>query len=238
MSDRKIDTEGEETDTAPEAEAVNNDDQFDHYGDYVTRCICGFLHDDGYMIECDRCKVWQHVRCVVRNKQVPEEYLCEVCDPTKIVDRHKARLLQQQWMRETQIAVEAKLRKEGKLNNQLKQKEVLTESDSSDGEQVGKSRLTSTARRKADSQKHGGNSRLRRDSAKEQKRPPKRKDRKVGKRKVSFYTVNILLFLYLFVDVRQSLRLKVKVTKTTITILGLIRNCRNFVNGLKIMRKQ
>lgn len=39
LSDRKPDTEGEETDTAPEAEAVNNDDQFDHYGDYVTRCI-------------------------------------------------------------------------------------------------------------------------------------------------------------------------------------------------------
>lgn len=39
LSDRKVDTEGEETDTAPEAEAVNNDDQFDHYGDYVTRCI-------------------------------------------------------------------------------------------------------------------------------------------------------------------------------------------------------
>lgn len=39
LSDRKPDTEGEETDTAPEAEAVNNGDQFDHYGDYVTRCI-------------------------------------------------------------------------------------------------------------------------------------------------------------------------------------------------------
>lgn len=39
-SDRKMDTEGEETDTAPEAEAVNNDDRYaDNYGDYVTRCI-------------------------------------------------------------------------------------------------------------------------------------------------------------------------------------------------------
>lgn len=186
LSDRKVDTEGEETDTAPEAEAVNNDDQFDHYGDYVTRCICGFLHDDGYMIECDRCKVWQHVRCVVRNKQVPDEYLCEVCDPTKTVDRQKARLAQQQWMRETQIAMEAKLRKEAKLNNQMKHKEPLTESDSSDGENVVKSRLTSTARRKGDNQKHGSNnSRLRRDSTKDSgpKRPPKRKDRKVAKRK-------------------------------------------------------
>ncbi|XP_022918651.1 myb-like protein X isoform X2 [Onthophagus taurus] len=127
VSDRKPDTEGEETDTAPEAEAVANDnDQFDRYGDYVTRCICGFIHDDGYMIECDQCKVWQHVRCVVKTKKVPDDYLCEVCDPSKPTDRHKARTLQQQWMREVQER-DAKLRKE-----QLK--EVLTDSDSSDGD--------------------------------------------------------------------------------------------------------
>jgi hypothetical protein len=37
---------GEETETAPEGEAED---------DSVTRCICDFLHDDGYMICCDRC---------------------------------------------------------------------------------------------------------------------------------------------------------------------------------------
>ncbi len=26
------------------------------YGDYVTRCICEFKHDDGYMICCDDCR--------------------------------------------------------------------------------------------------------------------------------------------------------------------------------------
>lgn len=26
------------------------------YGDYVTRCICEFKHDDGYMICCDECR--------------------------------------------------------------------------------------------------------------------------------------------------------------------------------------
>ena len=26
------------------------------YGDYVTRCICEFKHDDGYMIACDGCR--------------------------------------------------------------------------------------------------------------------------------------------------------------------------------------
>nr|CAH7745442.1 unnamed protein product [Callosobruchus chinensis] len=105
-SDRKHDTEGEETDTAPEAEAVSNEN-FDGYGDYVTRCICGYLHDDGYMVECDRCKVWQHVQCVVKNRQVPDEFLCEVCDPRKPVDRQRARTLQQQWLRERQLIVAA-----------------------------------------------------------------------------------------------------------------------------------
>lgn len=26
------------------------------YGTDVTRCICGFTHDDGYMICCDKCR--------------------------------------------------------------------------------------------------------------------------------------------------------------------------------------
>ena len=37
---------GEETETAPEAEPED---------DSITRCICDFLHDDGYMICCDKC---------------------------------------------------------------------------------------------------------------------------------------------------------------------------------------
>ena len=39
---------GEETETAPEAEDDGGDDA-------ITRCICDFLHDDGYMICCDKC---------------------------------------------------------------------------------------------------------------------------------------------------------------------------------------
>lgn len=76
---------GEETETAPEAEGED---------DSVTRCICDFLHDDGYMICCDKCLVWQHVVCMGLDKNnIPEEYLCEVCKPRPI-DRKKARMLQ------------------------------------------------------------------------------------------------------------------------------------------------
>ncbi|KAK9877038.1 hypothetical protein WA026_016065 [Henosepilachna vigintioctopunctata] len=160
-SDRKHDTEGEETDTAPEAEAVANEESYDHYGDYVTRCICGYLHDDGYMVECDQCKVWQHVQCVLKNKQVPDEYLCEKCNPLKPVDSHKAKSIQQQWLRERQQLPEMKsFKKENKLKEPFKQKDIVTDTDSSDAENprhnnntVGpKARTTHAHRKKTEKQ--------------------------------------------------------------------------------------
>ena len=63
---------GEETETAPEAEDENQvrlqiqNQMLIHFfqDDSITRCICEFLHDDGYMICCDKCAVWQHVVCM------------------------------------------------------------------------------------------------------------------------------------------------------------------------------
>ncbi|XP_043602642.1 uncharacterized protein LOC122576419 isoform X3 [Bombus pyrosoma] len=83
---RDAELEGEETETAPEGEG---DDE-----DSVTRCICDFEHDDGYMICCDRCLVWQHVDCMgIDRSNIPDEYLCEICRPRR-VDRQRARALQ------------------------------------------------------------------------------------------------------------------------------------------------
>merc|ERR1719237_186317 len=80
---------GEETETAPgEAEEDEGEDES------ITRCICDFLHDNGYMIFCDMCSVWQHVVCMGLDKNnIPDEYLCEVCKP-RPVDRKKARAMQ------------------------------------------------------------------------------------------------------------------------------------------------
>uniref|UniRef100_A0A1A9WSN6 SET domain-containing protein n=1 Tax=Glossina brevipalpis TaxID=37001 RepID=A0A1A9WSN6_9MUSC len=76
---------GEETETAPEAEAED---------DSVTRCICDLTHDDGYMICCDKCCAWQHVDCMGIDRQnIPDEYLCELCQP-RVVDKIRARSLQ------------------------------------------------------------------------------------------------------------------------------------------------
>ncbi|CAD7081369.1 unnamed protein product [Hermetia illucens] len=92
---------GEETETAPEAEAED---------DSVTRCICDLTYDDGYMICCDKCSAWQHVDCMGIDRQnIPDEYLCEVCQP-RPVDRTRAKSLQLQKRKEqTQLLLNAQM---------------------------------------------------------------------------------------------------------------------------------
>lgn len=53
--------------------------------DDIIRCICGLYKDEGLMIQCDKCMVWQHCDCMGVNSDV-EHYLCEQCDP-RPVDR-------------------------------------------------------------------------------------------------------------------------------------------------------
>uniref|UniRef100_A0A8D9AC95 Histone-lysine N-methyltransferase 2E n=1 Tax=Cacopsylla melanoneura TaxID=428564 RepID=A0A8D9AC95_9HEMI len=116
--ERDPDPQGEETETAPENDAEEDEQERRRGGvlsqdisvtktitpaepppkdkesgavdDSVTRCVCGFLHDDGYMICCDQCQVWQHVDCMEIDRQnIPDEYLCEECSPRR-VDKMKA----------------------------------------------------------------------------------------------------------------------------------------------------
>jgi len=60
----------------------------------VTRCICGFEHDDGYMICCDNCSSWQHIECMgIKSSKVPEKYSCHKCSPREL-DIEGARVIQ------------------------------------------------------------------------------------------------------------------------------------------------
>ncbi|KAI8926578.1 hypothetical protein BC831DRAFT_220475 [Entophlyctis helioformis] len=64
------------------------------------RCICGFPHDDGFTIQCERCFVWQHAVCVsITADTVPDQYLCELCDP-RWLDVEKAVALQARRLRD------------------------------------------------------------------------------------------------------------------------------------------
>ncbi|XP_063407712.1 mucin-4-like isoform X2 [Mytilus trossulus] len=66
----------------------------DAVDDSITRCICDFTHDDGYMICCDKCSVWQHIDCMaVDRTNIPESYFCEICEP-RTLDRDRARQIQ------------------------------------------------------------------------------------------------------------------------------------------------
>ncbi|GLG95421.1 Histone-lysine N-methyltransferase ash1 [Gryllus bimaculatus] len=49
----------------------------------VIRCICGLYKDEGMMIQCERCLVWQHCDCVRADEGI-EHYLCEQCSPREV----------------------------------------------------------------------------------------------------------------------------------------------------------
>lgn len=49
----------------------------------VIRCICGMFRDEGLMIQCERCLVWQHCDCVKADTKA-EKYLCERCSPRPV----------------------------------------------------------------------------------------------------------------------------------------------------------
>lgn len=51
----------------------------------IIRCICGLFKDEGLMIQCARCMVWQHTECTKADVKA-DNYLCERCEP-RVVDR-------------------------------------------------------------------------------------------------------------------------------------------------------
>ncbi|CAL8093955.1 unnamed protein product [Orchesella dallaii] len=73
---------------------LNTSSQEDSNNEGITRCICDYLHDDGFMICCDKCLMWQHVDCMgIDRTDIPENYLCELCKP-RWVSKTRARAIQ------------------------------------------------------------------------------------------------------------------------------------------------
>ncbi|XP_037079667.1 histone-lysine N-methyltransferase ASH1L-like [Pollicipes pollicipes] len=44
------------------------------------RCVCNLHREEGLMIQCERCLIWQHCDCVDADPAV-ESYVCELCEP-------------------------------------------------------------------------------------------------------------------------------------------------------------
>ncbi|XP_038073258.1 histone-lysine N-methyltransferase ASH1L-like isoform X2 [Patiria miniata] len=49
----------------------------------VIRCLCGLFNDEGLMIQCETCLIWQHCDCIDM-KEPAEHYLCELCQPRPV----------------------------------------------------------------------------------------------------------------------------------------------------------
>ncbi|BHF72989.1 Histone-lysine N-methyltransferase 2E [Sparganum proliferum] len=57
------------------------------------RCICGFTHDDGCLVQCTNCRVLQHAECMTPPGSIlPKPYFCESCQPRPVVPAEAANL--------------------------------------------------------------------------------------------------------------------------------------------------
>ncbi|NWU30566.1 ASH1L methyltransferase, partial [Dyaphorophyia castanea] len=75
---------GETASEADSSETSGCDKDTGHEKDEdVIRCICGLYKDEGLMIQCEKCMVWQHCDCMGVTSDV-EHYLCEQCEPRAV----------------------------------------------------------------------------------------------------------------------------------------------------------
>lgn len=88
-SPQKISTKGNNKQTkevAKKVSATNKKSPINKASDEdIIRCICGMYKDEGLMIQCAQCLVWQHTECTKADINI-EKYLCENCEP-RDVDR-------------------------------------------------------------------------------------------------------------------------------------------------------
>ncbi|WKY08629.1 hypothetical protein Q1695_007842 [Nippostrongylus brasiliensis] len=105
------------------------------WGDYVTRCLCEMQHNDEWMVECEQCNVWQHMKCMgldPRKFNQNDTYLCEFCKPRPLKwTKKQAQELQLKQLKAVSREKERKMaeklrrreeRKRAKLNRRLKER--------------------------------------------------------------------------------------------------------------------
>ncbi|KAL3281097.1 hypothetical protein HHI36_004321 [Cryptolaemus montrouzieri] len=47
----------------------------------IINCTCGYMEEDGLMIQCELCLCWQHAYCnnIQKESEVPDKYVCYIC---------------------------------------------------------------------------------------------------------------------------------------------------------------
>ncbi|KAE9419952.1 hypothetical protein Angca_002356 [Angiostrongylus cantonensis] len=108
------------------------------WGDYVTRCLCEMQHNDEWMVECEQCNVWQHMKCMgldPKKFNQSDTYLCERCRPRPLkYTKKQAQDLQIKQLRALSREKERKMleklrrreeKKRAKLNRRLKERNHL-----------------------------------------------------------------------------------------------------------------
>ncbi|XP_076228860.1 PHD finger protein MBD-R2 isoform X2 [Nomia melanderi] len=71
----------------------------------IINCTCGFMEEDGLMIQCDLCLCWQHGHCnaIEKEKDVPEKYVCYICQNPFRQRPSKKYFHDQDWIKEGKL---------------------------------------------------------------------------------------------------------------------------------------
>lgn len=71
----------------------------------IINCTCGFMEEDGLMIQCDLCLCWQHGHCnaIEKEKDVPEKYVCYICRHPYRERPSKKYYHDQDWIKEGKL---------------------------------------------------------------------------------------------------------------------------------------
>lgn len=67
----------------------------------IINCTCRYTEEDGLMIQCDLCLCWQHAFCnnIERESQVPEKYVCWICQNPLRQRASKKYFHDQDWLK-------------------------------------------------------------------------------------------------------------------------------------------
>ncbi|XP_020283446.1 PHD finger protein 20 isoform X2 [Pseudomyrmex gracilis] len=71
----------------------------------IINCTCGYMEEDGLMIQCDLCLCWQHGHCnaIERERDVPEKYICYICQHPYRQRLSKKYFHDQDWIKEGKL---------------------------------------------------------------------------------------------------------------------------------------